>query len=269
LKYSSYSYSSLYLDDVHLYVPGGPIYDQTVTMTNLGVGSVSQAELPDWTPSTTGIYTVVATTLLSGDQNNFNDVMTKEVTVGNYDARLVSIDFPQTLMGPAPFNPVATVNNSGDLAYSALPVHATIADPYGGTGTVFTEDFEGTTSFYESDADVSVEFNPQDEHAKFGDFVRSVGYITWPDDEPEFGDPSDWTILNPDNNGAMWHLTDYTSTSPTHSMYAGDENTKQYLTDSLDILISPKIHVGTGGGSFDFNMINDVEGAPYDYVVWC
>jgi len=87
---NGYSYSNMFIDDVHLYVPGSTIYDQTVTMTSLGVGSVSQAELPDWTPTTTGIYTVVATTQLSGDQNSFNDVMTKEVTVGTFVARYAS-----------------------------------------------------------------------------------------------------------------------------------------------------------------------------------
>jgi hypothetical protein len=234
-------------------------------MTSLGVGSVSQAELPDWTPTTTGTYTVIATTQLTGDQNTFNDVMTKEVTVGNFDAKLVSIDFPQALMGPAPFDPVATVNNSGDLAYSALPVHATIADPSGGTGTVFTEDFETAPSISEYEGQNEVILDPN-EVAKYDGLTRINGIINWEDDEPGLSDTGDWTVLNPDNNGAMWHWTDYRYNSPTHSMYFGDENTHQYLPNSMDILISPKMHVGAAGGSFGFSIYNDVEGGGWDDV---
>jgi PKD repeat protein len=265
---NGYSYSDMYLDDVQVYIPGGAIYDQTVTMTNLGVGAVSEANLPDWNVATAGIYTVIASTLLTGDENAMNDVMTQETEVGLFDGSLTSIDFPQELMGPASFNPAATVNNTGDMDFnSLLPVHATVLDPFGGTDTVFEEEFEGSTSFYEFEGDIGVEFNSHDAIWKDGDLVGAPGTIIWPDDEPQFGDPSDWTILNPDNNGAMWHQTDYRSSpnSPTNSMYAGDENTKLYLPSSQDVMISPKIHVGTAGGSFGFDIYNDVE-AGWDYV---
>ena len=199
--------------------------------------------------------------------------MKSQITmVGLFDGSLDSIDFPQVLMGPAPFSPVATVSNLGGLDFDVstvgpLPVHATVLDPTGGTGTVFEEEFEGATGFFEYEGDVSIQFTP-DAVWKVGDLVGAPGLIIWPNDEPTFGDPSDWTILNPDNNGAMWHVTDYRSSpsSPTHSMYAGDENTKVYLPLSQDLMISPKIHIGAAGGSFGFDMYNDVEGGPYDYA---
>lgn len=259
-RLNGYSYSNMFIDDVHLYVPGSAIYDQTVTMTNLGAGSTSEANFPDWVVSSPGDYEVVATTLLATDENTMDDVKTQITTVGLIDGSLISIDYPQTLMGPAPFNPVATVNNTGAVDFTIsgaglLPVRATVLDPLGGSGVVFEEDFEGATSFYQSDAEVEIEFVP-DPIWKSGEFVGAPGYILWPDDEPGFGAPEDWTILNPDNNGAMWHQTDYRSSpaSPTHSMYAGDEITKQYLPSSQDVMISPKIHIGATGGSFGFDI---------------
>jgi len=51
-------------------------------------------------------------------------------------------------------------------------------------------------------------------------------------------------------------------------MYMGDEATKVYAPNSNDWLISPMIYVGPTGGTFDFNIYNDVEGYNYDYVVF-
>ena len=51
-----------------------------------------------------------------------DDQMIQITQVGNVDAAFVSIDFPQPLMGPAPFTPIATVTNLGDLDFSVLQV---------------------------------------------------------------------------------------------------------------------------------------------------
>jgi hypothetical protein len=237
-------------------------------MSNLGVGATSQANLPDWVVSTPGVYEVIADAQLGTDQYLPDNIMVQYTEVGLYDGQLDSIDIPQALMGPSPFNPEATVSNQGDMYLSSMPVHATVLDPSGGTGTVFEEGFEGAPSLSVFEGEVVVDVNHDDIVAKHGDYSRIDGTIIWPEDQPGFGDPDDWTILNPDNNGAMWHLTDYRSSpaSPTHSMYHGDENTKTYLPNSMDILISPKIHIGNAGGSFDFDIYNDVEGSYYDNV---
>jgi hypothetical protein len=270
---NGYSYANLYLDDVMLYVPGGPVYDQTITMYDFSPGATSEANLPAWTPTTAGTYEVVATAILAGDEDPSNNVLTQYTTVGLFDAAMVSIDVPQYLMGPVAFDPMVTVSNLGamdfNLANGQLPVHATVLDPSGGTGTVFEEDFESPAAFQLYEEQVSVEIN-DNVNMKHGDYQRTDGVIIWPEEETPLGDTDQWTILNPDDNGAMWHQTDYRSSpnSPTHSMYAGDENTKYYLPYSTDVLISPKIHVGTTGGTFSFDIFNDVEGAPYDYVVF-
>ena len=242
-------------------------------MTTLGVGQTSEANLPDWIINTPGMYTVRAEAILATDGDTSNNIMTQITQVGLVDGAFVSIDIPKALMGPAPFSPMATVSNLGDLDFDIatvglLPVHAWVMDPSGGAGLCYEEDFEGATGFYEFPGDVEVFMNPDDLYGKVGDYVRFDGSIKWPDDEKQFGDPADWTILNPDNNGAIWHATTYRSSSPVQSMYAGDEITKTYLPNSVDILISPAIYVGTAGGSFDFDMYNDVEGAPYDYMVF-
>jgi PKD repeat protein len=272
-----YSYNAYYwyIDDVFLQTAPPLIYDQTVAMTSLGVGAESQAELPDWWVFTPGLYEVTAEAQLGGDCDMPNNIMKQITQVGLVDATVNSIDFPKPLMGPAPFPIVATVENVGDIDFNIgtlgqLPVHATVLDPSGGSGLCFAEDFEGAPSFYYYEGDVNIEFNPEQPQYKYeiGDLVieGAPGFIEWPEEKPGFGDPGDWMILNPDNNGAMWHVTDFRSTSPTQSMYCGDENTKTYLPDSYDLMISPKIHVGTSGGSFGFDIFNDVEGGSTDYV---
>ncbi|MCX8057323.1 MAG: choice-of-anchor J domain-containing protein [Ignavibacteria bacterium] len=59
--------------------PGG--YSQTVNVSSLNSGASVTLDLPQWTPTSKGTYTVTAYTSLSGDLNPQNDTLRKTVVV--------------------------------------------------------------------------------------------------------------------------------------------------------------------------------------------
>lgn len=272
-----YTYQINYwmFDDVILRTRAPKVYDQTITISNLNAGETTLAtSFPNWNVATSGLYEVTAQTQLGTDVYTADDKMVQTTQVGLVNASLVSIDVPHSYMGPAPFNPKATVKNGGQLDFltssvGQLPVHATILDPSGGTGLCFEEQFEGTTGFYEFEGETDIVYDNGEMLWKSGDYVGGPGMIRWPDDTPEFGAPGDWTILNSDDTGTTWHPTTYRSSpaSPVQSMYHGNEITKLYDANSWDMMISPQMYVGPNGGSFGFDLYNDVEPG-WDYLVF-
>ena len=62
---------------VRLLVKEGPttIYNQTATITNLPAGQATTATFPDFTPANPSIYTMIAISELTGDENLLNDTL--------------------------------------------------------------------------------------------------------------------------------------------------------------------------------------------------
>lgn len=65
--------------DVTMTITGG--YTSTKTVTGLSFGNTSQVSFDPWTPAATGPYTIVVYSSLSGDTDNNNDTLTKDVLV--------------------------------------------------------------------------------------------------------------------------------------------------------------------------------------------
>lgn len=65
--------------DVTMTITGG--YSSTKTVNALSFGNSVQVNFDPWTPAATGLYTIVVYTSLSGDTDNNNDTLTKDVTV--------------------------------------------------------------------------------------------------------------------------------------------------------------------------------------------
>ena len=105
------------IDNVEIWSP--PViytdYDQIVNVY-CPIGSTVTAYFPVWYPSVAAEMDVQVCTELLIDEDTSNDCIEDlGVLIGFLDAYVDSIDFPQALMGPVPFDPVATVGNGGDF----------------------------------------------------------------------------------------------------------------------------------------------------------
>ena len=70
---------------------------------------------------------------------------------------------------------------------------------------MYTEDFEGIMGFNEYEGDIEVIWNSEGPESKIGDYQETEAILNWPNDEPQFGDSGEWTVLNNNNDGNIWH----------------------------------------------------------------
>jgi len=245
----------LAIDDVVIEAPTSyvTVYDQTVLIDILAGETLTVDTFPDWTGMSGGIYNVQACTELATDSDTSNDCMEElGVMIGFIDTGVTSINFPQALMGPVPFEPNATVANFGDFDMNSVPVHAWIE---GGEELKFSETFEDMSGFNYVDRELGMQ-SDIDTHTKEG-AVKLIG------DNKGMQGFGDWQVLDLDGDGTTWHQTDYNSCEGTYSAYHGVDGVG-YNSDSFDWLISPQIDVGSGG-RIEFEVDHDIE-SYYDYL---
>ena len=253
----SVCYPGGYIDDVKVIGRTYSLVHTCSGLTSLNSGESKEVTLsPDWS-ATPGDYLIKSYTTLSGDEDNSNNASSTLVTVlaGIHDVGVNSVDYPPSGMVPAmSFNPKATVENYGDFDETNVPIECWI---YKHPQTVFTEDFESLTAPSQSGSVniISSIIKDKGEDEKFGEAQFTVEYGSTPP-----GAVSDWTIYG------NWHQTSYRYSSPTHSMYNGDDISHQYPSYASDWLISPQINVGTSGGTLDFDLWMYCEGSYYDNI---
>lgn len=93
---------------------GTTVYSDTVAVENLTGGATIQVSFADWIPASTGQYAMCVTTLLEGDCNPSNDLMSKIVisVLPPRDVVVISIDSPQaTVWSEHTYTPQATFKN--------------------------------------------------------------------------------------------------------------------------------------------------------------
>jgi hypothetical protein len=241
------------IDDVVVEAPLSlvNVYDQTV-LINILAGQTLSVSLPTWTGMSSGLHDVLACTELLTDADTSNDCMGKIVKIGFIDLGTTSIDFPQALMGPVPFDPVATVENFGDFGMDNVPVHAWIE---GGEELKFTETFEDMSGFNYVDREIGMA-SDIDTHTGEG-AVKLIG------ETKGLQAFSDWQVLDLDGDLTTWHQTSYNSCEGMYSAYHGVDGVG-YNSNSFDWLISPQIDVGAGG-RIEFDVWHDIEPF-YDYL---
>ena len=244
------------LDNVEVWAPSTYVefYNETTTVDLLS-GEVKNVDLPDWTCTSPGYYDITACTELSGDNDPANDCyVIKHMPIGDLDIGVSSIDIPRELMGPIPFKPTVTVENYGNIDVKNAPVHCMITtEP--GNPLVFDENFETLWTPHLTNQKVKVIINREHD-------VQECGMKLLWEDEPDLGDPNDWTVYDFNFDGITWHPTSYRYSSPITSMYCGDDATHEYAPSSYEWMISPQINVGPSlGGTLEWDMWMEIE--PY------
>ena len=257
------------IDNVLLYQPGSstPIYTGTVTGVNVPAGGNTAVSFsPSWTPPSSGSYSAKAWTTTACDTTTTNDQTSIALMyIGNVDAMVSSIIIPGPYMGNTTFTPTVTVKNNGDVNALPIPVHVAIDDP-GTVNPVLNEDFTDMCVALTDDPTTKIEFGKIIPGGGTSEnIVPDMGTVkVFQAGDPAAFEQNCWVVIDYNMDGTTWHQSTATYTSGPYSMYTGKDSTLQTPAGSYELLISPRIHVGTTGGKFNFNWYLNMDS--YDYV---
>ncbi len=176
--------------DVDLEIDDGSnvVFSSTQTVSDLEGGEQTTVAFDTWATSAVGVYTATVTTLLSGDVNPDNDVMTFTFSVIDGVTRNMVIveDFTGTWCG---FCPGAAMGISDliENGYSIGPIAYHNGDPYETTESMARIDYYGITGF------PTVNFDGIEQYSG-GSSTQSMYDIYWPIIEARMAIPTPLTI---------------------------------------------------------------------------